>query len=65
MLLCVGTIVSLLQAARATRHARAEQNLRLLAEAEESALRHTVYAADMALASQALERNDDETAARF
>ncbi|HWN95433.1 MAG TPA: serine/threonine-protein kinase, partial [Methylomirabilota bacterium] len=62
VLLVGGVAGTAWQAVRATRHAQAETRLRHHAESNEFHLRHTVYAADLTLAAQALERGDDETA---
>jgi WD40 repeat protein len=61
-IIVLASIISTRQAVRATRHARAEEQLRKVAQSNEFILRNTVYAADMTLAAQALERGDDETA---
>ncbi len=46
----------------ARKHAAAEAHLRHVAETNEWRLRQTIYAADMTLTAQALERGDDESA---
>jgi eukaryotic-like serine/threonine-protein kinase len=62
VVLMAATAVSVSQAIRAGRLAASETQLRRIAQTNELHLRRTIYAADVNLASQALDREDTEGA---